>query len=53
MKIINTMTEINKKNKWVAADVQMIALIIALALVSFTTGYFVAMAEIAQAVSAN
>ncbi len=36
-----------------AADVKMVMLIIALALVSFTTGYYFAMAEIAQAVLAN
>ncbi len=53
MKIINEKLRKSNKNKWTAADVQMIALIITLAAVSFVTGYYFAMAEISQAVLAN
>ncbi len=54
MRIINESTKNNKKiSPARAAHVQMMALIIALALLSFAGGYYCAMAEIAAVVSAN
>ncbi len=54
MKIVNETTKINKKKSEArTAHVQMTALIIALALVSFAGGYYCAAAQFAQMVLVN
>ncbi len=54
MRIINESTKINKKNSEARdAHLQMTALIIVLACCSFAAGYYFAMAEVANVVSAN
>ncbi|MDQ3712982.1 MAG: hypothetical protein M3388_12300 [Acidobacteriota bacterium] len=54
MKTIHDRTKINKKKSEArTAHLQMVTLIIALAVVSFAGGYFVAMTEVAAVVAGN